>query len=54
MEAIAWVLGIGIAVYLLFRFPKKMLILMSVVVGVCAGIGVWFYINNNQARWQRG
>lgn len=53
MEAIAWVLGIGIAVYLLFSFPKKMLILLGVLAVVAAGIGVWIYIEDNRSRWQR-
>lgn len=53
MDAIAWVLGIGIAVYLLFRFPKKMLILLGVLAVVAAGLGAWLYIADNQSRWQR-
>jgi len=53
VEAIAWVLGVGIAVYLLFRFPKKMLILLGVLAVVAAGVGAWLYVVDNRPRWER-
>jgi hypothetical protein len=38
MEALAWVVGIGGALYLLFRFPRPSLIFIGVVVAIGAAM----------------
>lgn len=49
----AWVVGIGIALFLLFTFPKQMgaVILLLVVAG--AGVGGWLYIQDQQLAEER-
>lgn len=43
MEPLAWVVGIGGAFYLLFRFPRPSLIFIGAVVVVGVAVGGFFY-----------
>ena len=53
MTALAWVLGLGIFVALLLWKPRRMAILVGIVVGLAAilGGGFWAYLTYDQ--WQR-
>lgn len=49
----AWVVGIGIALFLLFKFPKQMGVLILLLVIVAAVIGGWLYIQDQQKAEER-
>lgn len=49
MEAVAWVLGLGIAAFLLFRFPKPFLITIAILLAIGASVGVYFW----GQQWQQ-
>lgn len=53
MTALAWVLGLGIFVALLLWKPRRMAILVGIVMGLAAilGGGFWAYLTYDQ--WQR-
>lgn len=50
MDALAWVVGIGGALYLLFRFPRRSLIFIGVVVAIGAAVGGFFYVQDQLAK----
>ncbi|HCP82474.1 MAG TPA: hypothetical protein DIT67_13215 [Octadecabacter sp.] len=50
MEALAWVVGIGGALYLLLRFPRPSLIFIGVVVAIGAAVGGFFYAQDQLAK----
>lgn len=51
VTAIAWVLGVGIGLWLLFRYPKKMGITIAVVVALAtAGAGVLYWVQSTATR----
>lgn len=50
MEALAWVVGIGGALYLLFRFPRPSLIFIAVVVAIGAAVGGFLYVQDQLAK----
>lgn len=50
MEALAWVVGIGGALYLLFRFPRPSLIFIGVVMAIGAAVGGFFYAQDQLAK----
>lgn len=53
MEAIAWVLGIGVGLYLLFRFTKPMLIVVGILVGLAALVVSGFWASGELAKVER-
>lgn len=50
MEALAWVVGIGGALYLLFRFPRPSLIFIGVMVAIGAAVGGFFYAQDQLVK----
>lgn len=50
MEALAWVVGIVGALFLLFRFPRPSLIFVGVVVAIGATVGGYFYVQDQLAK----
>jgi hypothetical protein len=50
MEALAWVIGIGGALFLLFRFPRPSLIFIVVLVAIGVAVGGFFYVQGQLAK----
>lgn len=50
MEALAWVIGIVGALFLLFRFPRPSLIFVGVLIAVGATVGGYFYVQDHLTR----
>ena len=50
MEALAWVIGIGGALYLLFRFPRASLIFIGVLTAIGLGVAGFAYVKNQLAE----
>lgn len=46
MSPMEWIVGIGIAVFLLFRFPKQALSLVAVLVIGAGAVGAYFWLSN--------
>lgn len=53
MEAIAWVLGLGIAAFLLFRFPKPFLITTAILLAIGASVGAYFWWQWNAGQQEQ-
>lgn len=49
----AWVVGIGLFLLLLFAFPKQVGVLIGLVCLIAAGIGLYIYLQNEMAARER-
>jgi hypothetical protein len=50
MEALAWVIGIIGALFLLFRFPRPGLIFVGAVISISAAVGGYFYVQDQLTK----